>query len=78
MVRPTSRDTNTATYVSPATCSNITSERANALTGVTSLRPVLVSVVKLRNSNSIQLRSPVGSIAAMKLPGSIAWQTVYV
>ena len=52
--------------------------RANGLTGATSLRPVLESVVKLRNSSSIQLRSPVGSTAAVKLPGSIAWQTVYV
>jgi hypothetical protein len=46
------------------------------LTGTTSLRPVLDSVVKLRNSSSVQLRSAPGSIAAVKLPGSIAWQTV--
>ena len=43
---------------------------------MTSPRPVLERVVKLMNSSSIQLRSPFGSTAAVKLPGSIAWQTV--
>jgi hypothetical protein len=37
---------------------------------------VLDSVVKLRNSSSVQLRVPAGSIAAVKLPGATAWQTV--
>lgn len=54
--RPTSRETTIATYAIPASCSIITSARANGLTGTTSLRPVLESVVKLRNSSSIQLR----------------------
>ena len=54
------------------------SPRANGFTGTTSLRPVLVSVVKLRNRSSIQERSSAGSTAAVKLPGSIAWQTVNV
>ena len=38
---------------------------------------MLDSVVKLRNSSSIHVRCASGSIAAMKLPGSIACQTVY-
>ena len=50
-------------------------ERANGSTGTTSLSPMLESVVKLRNSSSIHVRSASGSTAAMKLPGSIAWQT---
>ncbi len=37
-----------------------------------------MSVVKLRNSSSIQVRSSPGSTAAVKLPGSIAWTTVYM
>ena len=48
------------------------------LTGTTSLRPVLVSVVKLRKRSSIQVRSSAGSTAAVKLPGSIACTTVNV
>ena len=63
-------------YPRPATCSIITTLRANALSGTTSLRPTLVSVVKLRNSSSIQVRSSPGSTAAVKLPGSIACTTV--
>jgi len=43
--------------------------RANGLIGTTSLRPVLVSVVKERNSSSIQLRWASGSTAAVKLCG---------
>ena len=42
---------------------------------MTSLRPVLVSVVKLRNSSSIQVRGSFGSTAAVKLSGQMAWQT---
>ena len=45
--------------------------------GTTSLSPVLERVVKLRNRSSIQLRSPLGSTAAVKLPGSMACNTVY-
>ena len=37
--------------------------------------PVLDSVVKLRNSSSIQVRSASGSLAAMNEPGSIACTT---
>ena len=37
---------------------------------------MLDSVVKLRKRSSIQLRSAAGSVAAVKLLGSIAWQTV--
>ena len=53
MVRPTSRDTNIATVLRdrpPARAS--APPAANGLTGVMSLRPTLVSVVKLRNSSS--------------------------
>ncbi len=53
----------------------MTSPRANGSTGTTSLSPVLDSVVKLRNNSSIHVRSAFGSTAAVKLPGSIAWQT---
>jgi hypothetical protein len=74
--RPTSRDTTIATYARPLICSSITTARANGRTGTMSLSPVLDSVVKLRNSSSIQVRSAVGSLAAMKLSGWIAWITV--
>ena len=47
------------------------------LIGTTSPRPVAESVVKLRKSSSIQLRSAAGSTAAVKLPGAIAWHTTY-
>jgi hypothetical protein len=53
----------------------MTSARANGSTGAMSLSPVLVRVVKLRNSNSIHVRGACGRTAAVKLPGSIAWQT---
>ena len=75
-VRLTNRDTTMAMYATPASCSSITTERAKAFTGITSLRPVLDRVVKLRKSSSIQVRSPVGSIAAVKLLGSMACRTV--
>ena len=39
---------------------------------MTSLRPVLDSVVKLRNSSSTQVRSWLALTAAVKLFGSIA------
>jgi hypothetical protein len=74
--RPTSRETTIATYPSPASISSITSPRANHLIGTTSLRPVCDRVVKLRNRSSLQVRSGCGSTAAVKLPGSTAWQTV--
>jgi len=44
----TRRETSIATWPSPISCSSITTARAKALTGTTSLSPVLVSVVKLR------------------------------
>ena len=53
----------------------ITTERANAFTGTTSLSPVLVSVVKLRKSSSTHVRASRGSTAAVKLLGSIACTT---
>jgi hypothetical protein len=54
--RPITRETNIAMYASPRHCSTITRERAKGLTGMTSPRPVLVSVVKLRKSSSVQVR----------------------
>ena len=39
---------------------------------------MLESVVKLRNSISIQVRGSSALVAAVKLCGSIAWHTVYV
>ena len=71
-VSATRRETSIATYVSPTSCWIITSERVNDFTGTTSLRPVLVRFVKLRNRSSVHDRSPVGSRAAVKLAGSIA------
>ena len=59
-----------ATYPRPASCSSMTTDRAHEVIGMMSLRPVLESVVKLRNSSSIQVRSLPGSTAAMKLPGT--------
>ena len=47
----------------------MTTERANALIGTTSLSPVEDKVVKLRNSNSIHDRALLGSTAAVNEPG---------
>ena len=59
----------------PASCSIMTTPRANGLIGTMSLSPTLVSVVKLRYSSSIHVRSASGLTAAVKLPGSTAWTT---
>jgi hypothetical protein len=45
---------------------------------VTSLNPVLVRFVKLRNRSSIQVRGEPASMAAVKLSGQIACTTTNV
>jgi hypothetical protein len=60
-------------YATPASCSIITMPRANGLIGITSLSPVLESVVKLRNRSSTQVRSPFAFTAAVNAMGSMAW-----
>jgi hypothetical protein len=75
VVRPINRETTNAMYITPAKDSNITSARASGRTGMMSLRPTLDSTLKLRNSNSIQVRGFCGLIAAMKLPGYHCWHT---
>jgi hypothetical protein len=62
-----------ATYPRPASCSSITTDRPYDEIGTMSLRPVLDSVVKLRNSNSIHVRSAVELTAAVKLFDDSPW-----
>jgi len=54
MVRPISRETTSAMYITPANCSSITSARAHGLIGRTSPRPKLDSVVKLQHRRGRQ------------------------
>lgn len=48
IVNPTSRDTTSATYITPANCSSITKARACGCSGTTSLNPTPDSKLKLR------------------------------
>lgn len=66
-----------ATYPRPANCSSMTTDLPHDVMGTMSLRPVLDSVVKLRNSSSIQVRSLVALTAAVKLPGTSTWTNTY-
>ncbi|MNU07440.1 hypothetical protein D3C72_2530290 [compost metagenome] len=52
----------------------MTSDLATAVSGTMSPRPTPDSVVKLRNSRSIQPRAAV----LAKLPGASIWQTEYI
>src|SRR5690606_29525566 len=74
MVRPISRDTTRAMYITPANCPSITSARACGNTGTTSLRPTPDNRLKLRYISSIQLRCSPGEVET-KLPGSAIWHT---
>src|SRR5690606_11641925 len=73
IVSPIRRDTTSAMYITPAKASSITSARAAGRTGRMSVSPTPESVLKLRNSSSVQLRGRSGSTAARKLPGKQCW-----
>jgi hypothetical protein len=55
----------------------MTIERAHEVIGTMSLRPVLESVVKLRNSSSSQVLSLPEATAAVKLSGTRTWTKTY-
>src|SRR5690606_22106265 len=64
-----SRDTAMAMYITPENIASMVRARACGESGTTSLRPTPDSVLKLRNSSSIQVRGCGGIETSLKLPG---------
>ena len=66
-----------ARYSIPAICWSMTRERAWGVMGRMSDNPVDVIVVQDRNNSSNHVRGALGSMVAMKLPGTSVWQNQY-